>query len=103
MKKIKDLGQIEFRNVKFAFPDSEGCLFEGVNLVFPKDKNIRIIGATGSGKATSTLKSWRQKSFWVIMQSSLARLRLTALFTGFLVCKVWWIGRSRHLRVSCFR
>ena len=45
-------GEIEFRNVSFAYPDSRQAMFEGVNFTAKKGETVAFIGSTGSGKSS---------------------------------------------------
>jgi len=46
-------GAIEFRNVSFAYPGSEGqCVLENISLRVNPGETLGIIGATGSGKSS---------------------------------------------------
>ncbi|MGI8482991.1 MAG: ABC transporter ATP-binding protein, partial [Thermomicrobiales bacterium] len=45
-------GRIEFDNVHFAYPDTDGEVLEGVNFVAEPGQTVAILGATGSGKST---------------------------------------------------
>lgn len=46
------IGQIEFKNVSFRFPDGAANALENINLKIEKGETVAIIGATGSGKTT---------------------------------------------------
>ncbi|MCY4553082.1 MAG: ABC transporter ATP-binding protein [Candidatus Poribacteria bacterium] len=49
---IKDIeGEIEFRNLNFAYPDGTPVL-KGINLKIERGKTFAIVGGTGSGKST---------------------------------------------------
>ena len=49
---IKDIeGEIEFRNLNFAYPDGVPVL-KGINLKIKRGTTLAIVGATGSGKST---------------------------------------------------
>ena len=49
---IKDIeGEIEFRNLNFAYPDGTPVL-KGINLKIERGKTLAIVGGTGSGKST---------------------------------------------------
>ncbi|MCB9026406.1 MAG: ATP-binding cassette domain-containing protein [Bdellovibrionaceae bacterium] len=52
MGKIKNLDTVEFKNVKFNFSGENETLFEHMNILFPNNKNLRLVGSTGSGKST---------------------------------------------------
>lgn len=45
-------GEVEFRNVSFAYPGSSQNVLEGISLTVHKGETLGIIGATGSGKST---------------------------------------------------
>lgn len=45
-------GQIEFRNVSFAYPDAEESTLENISFIAQPGKTTAIIGGTGSGKST---------------------------------------------------
>lgn len=46
-------GAIEFRNVSFAYPGSEGqCVLENISLRVNPGETLGVIGATGSGKSS---------------------------------------------------
>ena len=45
-------GEIEFRNVSFAYPDSRQAMLEGVNFTAKKGETVAFIGSTGSGKSS---------------------------------------------------
>lgn len=47
-------GDIEFRNVKFAYPDQENLALNGVSFSIKKGEHVAVIGKTGSGKTTLT-------------------------------------------------
>jgi ATP-binding cassette subfamily B protein len=49
---IKEIhGEIEFRNLNFAYPRGETVL-KNINLKVPRGSTVAIVGATGSGKTT---------------------------------------------------
>ncbi len=49
---IKDIeGEIEFRNLNFAYPDGTPVL-KGISLKIERGKTLAIVGGTGSGKST---------------------------------------------------
>ena len=49
---IKDIeGEIEFRDLNFAYPDGTPVL-KGINLKVERGKTLAIVGGTGSGKST---------------------------------------------------
>lgn len=46
-------GSIEFKNVSFAYPGSDGqCVLEGISFCVDPGETLAIIGATGSGKSS---------------------------------------------------
>ena len=45
-------GEIEFRNVSFAYPDSRQAMLEGVNFTAKKGETVAFIGSTGSGRSS---------------------------------------------------
>lgn len=45
-------GQIEFRNVSFAYPGSNQVALKNINLLIRPGETIGIMGATGCGKST---------------------------------------------------
>jgi ATP-binding cassette subfamily B multidrug efflux pump len=48
---IADAGDIEFRNLTFAYPDAPPVLHD-INLHIPAGSSLAIVGPTGSGKST---------------------------------------------------
>ena len=44
--------EIEFRNVSFAYPDSEECVLRNVSFTARAGETTAIVGGTGSGKST---------------------------------------------------
>lgn len=51
VRKLK--GQVEFRNVSFAYPDaSEELVLNNINLTISPGETLGILGATGCGKST---------------------------------------------------
>lgn len=46
------IGEIEFRNVSFKYPDAEECILENISFKVNKGETLAIIGGTGSGKST---------------------------------------------------
>ena len=49
---VKDIeGEIEFRDLNFAYPDGTPVL-KGINLKVERGKTLAIVGGTGSGKST---------------------------------------------------
>ena len=49
---IKEVGTIEFKNVSFAYPESNEYVLENLNFKINKGDTVAIVGATGSGKTT---------------------------------------------------
>ena len=47
-------GEVEFRNVSFAFPGTNETVLHDINLVAKPNQVIAIIGSTGAGKSTIT-------------------------------------------------
>lgn len=47
-------GDIDFRDVKFAYPGQEGFALNGVSFNIKQGEHVAIIGRTGSGKTTIT-------------------------------------------------
>ena len=47
-------GDIEFQDVKFAYPGQEGFALNGVSFKVKKGEHVAVIGKTGSGKTTLT-------------------------------------------------
>lgn len=45
-------GQVEFRNVSFAYPGSEQVVLKDVNLTIRPGETVAVMGATGCGKST---------------------------------------------------
>ncbi|RBP97828.1 multidrug ABC transporter ATP-binding protein [Bifidobacterium aemilianum] len=45
-------GQVEFRNVSFAYPDSREPMLEGVDFKADHGQTVAFIGSTGSGKSS---------------------------------------------------
>lgn len=46
------LGNVEFRDVSFRYPDGEEMVLEHFNLKVPMGTNVAIVGETGAGKST---------------------------------------------------
>ena len=46
------LGDVEFRDVSFMYPDGNELVLEHFNLKVPQGKNVAIVGETGAGKST---------------------------------------------------
>ncbi|RSX58468.1 ABC transporter ATP-binding protein [Bifidobacterium samirii] len=45
-------GEIEFRDVAFAYPDSRDVMLDGVSFTAKRGQTVAFIGSTGSGKST---------------------------------------------------
>ena len=48
-------GNIEFKNVSFAYPDGEGDMIENVSFSVKAGETIALMGKTGAGKSTLVL------------------------------------------------
>ena len=46
------VGEIEFRNVSFKYPDADESILENISFKVNKGETLAIIGGTGSGKST---------------------------------------------------
>ncbi|KAH9290781.1 hypothetical protein KI387_034898, partial [Taxus chinensis] len=47
-------GEVEFRNVKFAYPSRpETLIFQNFSLTIPASKTVALVGGSGSGKSTA--------------------------------------------------
>ena len=44
------VGEIEFRNVSFKYPDAEAPILQNVTFKAQKGETVAFIGSTGSGK-----------------------------------------------------
>lgn len=58
----KPLGKLEYKEVRFRYPDSKPSqpdLLRGVNLVLEPGESVALIGVTGSGKTTLTALATR--------------------------------------------
>ena len=52
-EQVLQKGAIEFRNVSFAYPESDGqCVLEDISFKVNPGETLAIIGATGSGKSS---------------------------------------------------
>ena len=51
-KKETSIGEIEFRNVNFKYPDAEEYVLRDISFKVNKGETIAFIGSTGSGKST---------------------------------------------------
>lgn len=47
-----NIGEIEFRNVSFRYPDAEANVLQNISFKAHKGETVAFIGATGSGKST---------------------------------------------------
>ncbi len=45
-------GEVEFKNVSFRYPGSDGNVIENISFTAKKGETVAFIGATGSGKST---------------------------------------------------
>jgi ATP-binding cassette, subfamily B, multidrug efflux pump len=45
-------GEIEFKNLSFAYPGADETVLENINIKVPRGRTLGIIGQTGSGKST---------------------------------------------------
>ena len=45
-------GEIEFKDVSFAYPDAEECVLKNITFTAKKGETVALIGATGCGKST---------------------------------------------------
>src|SRR5699024_11094098 len=45
-------GEVEFKNVRFCYPDAEEDLLKDISFKAHKGETVAIIGSTGSGKST---------------------------------------------------
>ena len=46
------IGDVEFRDVSFKYPDGDEMVLENFNLKVPQGTNVAIVGETGAGKST---------------------------------------------------
>ncbi len=46
------IGDVEFKDVTFRYPDGNELILKDFNLKIPQGKNIAIVGETGAGKST---------------------------------------------------
>ena len=44
------VGEVEFRNVSFKYPDAEAPILQNVTFKAQKGETVAFIGSTGSGK-----------------------------------------------------
>ena len=52
LNKTDIIGNIEFKNVTFAYSKEEGNVLSDFNLILPSNKKIAIVGKSGQGKST---------------------------------------------------
>ena len=52
VSKTDILGNIEFKNITFKYPNEEKEIFEAFNLTIPTGKKVAIVGKSGQGKTT---------------------------------------------------
>ena len=52
VRKSAETGTLEFKNVRFKYPDSDESVLENISFKANKGETIAIIGSTGSGKST---------------------------------------------------
>jgi ATP-binding cassette subfamily B protein len=45
-------GAFEFKNVRYAYPGTEGHVLDDINLTIPEGETIAVVGESGSGKTT---------------------------------------------------
>ena len=46
------IGDVEFKDVDFKYPDGDEMVLENFNLKVPHGTNVAIVGETGAGKST---------------------------------------------------
>ena len=51
-KEPTEVGTIEFKDVSFRYPDSDGYMLHHINFKAEKGETVAFIGSTGSGKST---------------------------------------------------
>ena len=52
LRKSDLVGEVEFKNVSFKYPDSDEYVIEDISFKANKGETVAIIGSTGSGKST---------------------------------------------------
>ena len=52
LKESKSVGEVEFINVSFKYPDSEEYMLKNISFKANRGETVAIIGSTGSGKST---------------------------------------------------
>ena len=50
--KEEHIGELEFRNVSFKYPDSDEYVIKNINFSVKKGETVALIGSTGCGKST---------------------------------------------------
>lgn len=50
--KVKEINSIEFKNVKFKYPQANSLSINDVSFRIEKGMNISIVGENGAGKST---------------------------------------------------
>ena len=50
--KIDKIGEVEFKNVSFKYPDGDGYILKNINFTAKKGEVVALIGSTGCGKST---------------------------------------------------
>ncbi len=48
----KLMGEVEFKNVSFKYPDADEYILKNISFKAKKGDTLAIIGSTGSGKST---------------------------------------------------
>lgn len=51
-KETTEVGTVEFKDVSFRYPDSDGYMLHHINFKANKGETVAFIGSTGSGKST---------------------------------------------------
>ncbi|MDE7326317.1 MAG: ABC transporter ATP-binding protein/permease [Lachnospiraceae bacterium] len=46
------IGEVEFRNVSFRYPDADGNVLQNISFTAKKGETVALIGSTGCGKST---------------------------------------------------
>ena len=46
------IGEVEFKNVSFHYPDAEECVLKNITFTAHKGETVALIGSTGCGKST---------------------------------------------------
>ncbi len=50
--KSGSVGEVEFRNVSFRYPDADGDVLQNISFTAKKGETVALIGSTGCGKST---------------------------------------------------